>query len=127
MVYGLTGASALYFQAIQGDSAVQAGIKQLPLLIATVICSTASGGLVTVVGYYNPFILPCMVLFTVGSGMITTLGLDSPLREWFGYQVLAGRFLVPFSSKGLVKLTLPKQASESVSVSKLVSWSSRTS
>ncbi|KAL2016838.1 hypothetical protein VTK56DRAFT_2913 [Thermocarpiscus australiensis] len=81
---------ALYFQAIQNDTAVEAGIKLLPLLIAVVIVSVASGGLITAVGYYNPFVLPCMILFTVGSGMITTFSLDSPLRVWFGYQVLTG-------------------------------------
>jgi hypothetical protein len=31
-----------------------------------------------------------MVLYTVGCGMLTTLDVDSPLREWFGYQVIAG-------------------------------------
>ncbi|EON99790.1 putative mfs toxin efflux pump protein [Phaeoacremonium minimum UCRPA7] len=60
---------ALYFQAVHGDSAVEAGIKLLPLLISTVLI---------------------MVLFTVGAGMLTTLGLHPPLREWFGYQVLTG-------------------------------------
>lgn len=80
----------MYFQAIQGDTAVEAGIKLLPMLIAVVITSVAAGGLITAVGYYNPFVLPSMVLFAVGSGMITTFSLDSPLRVWFGYQVLAG-------------------------------------
>ncbi|KAJ4293809.1 hypothetical protein N0V88_005320 [Collariella sp. IMI 366227] len=80
---------SLYFQAIQGDTAVQAGIKLLPMLIAVVITSVGSGGLITVVGYYNPFVLPAMVLFTVGSGLITTFSLNSPLRVWFGYQVIA--------------------------------------
>ncbi|KAK1836679.1 putative HC-toxin efflux carrier [Podospora conica] len=81
---------SLYFQAIQGDTAVQAGIKLLPLLISVVVTSVLSGAFVTVVGYYNPFVLPSMVLFTVGCGMISTLSLTSPLREWFGYQVIAG-------------------------------------
>ncbi|KAK4180259.1 major facilitator superfamily domain-containing protein [Triangularia setosa] len=81
---------ALYFQAVQGDTAVTAGIKLLPMLISVVITSVATGGLVTVVGYYNPFILPCMVLFACGAGMITTFSLDTPFRAWFGYQVLAG-------------------------------------
>ncbi|KUI53575.1 Putative HC-toxin efflux carrier TOXA [Cytospora mali] len=81
---------SLYFQAIQGDSAVEAGIKLLPLLIATVLTSILSGALISAVGYYNPFALAGMVLFTAGAGMITTLTLDSPLRAWFGYQVLAG-------------------------------------
>lgn len=60
------------------------------MLIAVVISSVGSGGLITVIGYYNPFVLPSMVLFAVGSGMITTFGLDSPFRVWFGYQVIAG-------------------------------------
>lgn len=60
------------------------------MLIAVVISSVSTGGLITVVGYYNPFILPSMVLFTVGAGMITTFGLNSPFRVWFGYQVIAG-------------------------------------
>ncbi|KAI8674980.1 MFS domain-containing protein [Fusarium keratoplasticum] len=81
---------SLYFQAIQGVSAVQAGIKILPLLLSTVLCSIVSGGVITAVGYYNFVIIPCMVLFTVGSGMLTTLDVDSPLKEWFGYQVIAG-------------------------------------
>lgn len=31
-----------------------------------------------------------MVLFSVGAGLITTFDVHTPLREWFGYQVLAG-------------------------------------
>lgn len=81
---------ALYFQAIQGVSAVQAGIKILPLLLSTVLCSIVTGAVITAVGYYNFVVIPCMVLFTVGSGMLTTLDVDSPLKEWFGYQVIAG-------------------------------------
>ncbi|KAF4463060.1 aflatoxin efflux pump AFLT [Fusarium albosuccineum] len=81
---------SLYFQAIQGVSAVQAGIKILPLLLSTVLCSIVSGAVITAVGYYNFVVIPCMVLFTVGSGMLTTLDVDSPLKVWFGYQVIAG-------------------------------------
>lgn len=81
---------SLYFQAIQGDTAVQAGIKLLPLLLATVLTSVLSGALITGIGYYNPVVLPSMVLLTVGAGMITTFGLDSPTPVWLGYQVLTG-------------------------------------
>lgn len=80
----------MYFQAIQGVSAVQAGIKILPLLISTIVCSMASGAIITAVGYYQPVVMFCMVLYTIGAGLITTLDVGSPLREWFGYQVLAG-------------------------------------
>jgi MFS family permease len=82
--------AALYFQAIQNDSAVNAGLKLLPLLISCVLASIITGGGITAIGYYNIFILPSMVLFAVGAGFITTWGLDTPLRMWFGYQVIAG-------------------------------------
>lgn len=81
---------SLYFQAIQGVSAVQAGIKILPLLIATIVCSMASGIVITNIGYYQPVAMFCMVLYVVGAGLITTLDVGSPTKEWFGYQVLAG-------------------------------------
>lgn len=71
-------------------SAVQAGIKILPLLLSTVICSILTGALISAIGYYNYIIIPCMILYTIGTGMITTLDVHSPLKEWFGYQVLAG-------------------------------------
>lgn len=41
-------------------------------------------------GTYNYVIVPCMVLFSIGAGLITTFDVHTPLREWFGYQVLAG-------------------------------------
>ncbi|KAI0022793.1 major facilitator superfamily domain-containing protein [Xylariomycetidae sp. FL0641] len=82
---------SLYFQAIQGDTAVEAGIKLLPLLIAVVVSSVLSGGLVTATGYYNPFILGEMALCAVGCGLIAAFfGLATPLAQWFGFQVLTG-------------------------------------
>lgn len=86
----LTSSSALYFQAIKGVSAVQAGIKILPLLLSTVLISVVSGGIISAIGYYSAVVIPCMVLYSVGTGMITTFDLHTPMKEWFGYQVLTG-------------------------------------
>ncbi|OTA59572.1 MFS general substrate transporter [Hypoxylon sp. EC38] len=72
---------SLYFQAIQGDSAVTAGIKLLPLLMSVVISSIISGALITATGYYNP---------PLGAGLLTILDLHTPFGLWFGYQVLCG-------------------------------------
>ncbi|KAF6816604.1 major facilitator superfamily transporter [Colletotrichum musicola] len=100
---------SLFFQAVKGDTAVQAGIKLLPLLLSCVVTSIVGGGLITAFSYYNPVVLPSMVMFTVGCGLITTLSLDSPTREWLGFQVLAGLglgagFQVPIL---VVQATLP--------------------
>ena len=54
------------------------------------LTSVLGGAAITWIGYYNPVILPAMVLFTIGSGLITTFDLTTPTAEWFGFQVLAG-------------------------------------
>ncbi|KAK7739841.1 hypothetical protein SLS53_005432 [Cytospora paraplurivora] len=81
---------ALYFQAVQGASAVQAGIRLLPMLLSSVLSAMVSGGLISAFGYYNPLVLVETALLTVGSGMFTTFWLDTPLKGWFGYQVIYG-------------------------------------
>ncbi|KAK2049782.1 major facilitator superfamily transporter [Colletotrichum somersetense] len=81
---------SIYFQAIQGTTAVQAGIKILPFLLASVISSIGSGALISVVGYYTAVTLPSVALFAVGAGLITMYDVDTPMRAWFGYQVAAG-------------------------------------
>ena len=81
---------AIYFQSVKGSTATHAGIQLLPLLISTVLCSIITGGLISVIGYYTPVILFCMVLFAIGAGLITTFSLTTPVSRWFGFQVLTG-------------------------------------
>ena len=81
---------AVYFQSVLGSSATRAGIQMLPFLIAAVLSSIVTGGLITAVGYYVPIMIFCMILYAVGSGLITTFAVTTPLSQWFGYQVLSG-------------------------------------
>lgn len=81
---------AIYFQSVLGSSATKAGIQLLPLLIATVLSSIVTGGLITAIGYYVPIMLVCMALYSIGAGLLTTLTRTTPFGKWFGYQVLAG-------------------------------------
>lgn len=48
------------------------------------------GAIVTGVGYYTPFIIGGTAVFTVGSGLIYMLQVDSSSGRWIGYQILAG-------------------------------------
>ncbi|KAG4417765.1 hypothetical protein IFR04_009053, partial [Cadophora malorum] len=77
---------AIYFQSVKGSSATKAGIQLLPLLISTVLSSIVTGGLITALGYYVPVMLFCMVLFSIGAGLITTFDTHTPFAQWFGYQ-----------------------------------------
>ena len=57
----------IWFQAIKGISAIQSGIHVLPSILASVIFSIASGGLVTVTGYYTWACILASILTSVVS------------------------------------------------------------
>ncbi|KAK6359414.1 hypothetical protein TWF696_000574 [Orbilia brochopaga] len=79
-----------YFQAVRGTTAVQSGIRCIPYLISVTVASIIVGASVTVLGYYTPFMWVSAAVFTVGSGLLHTLQVDSSSGKWIGYQILAG-------------------------------------
>ena len=80
----------LYFQSVKNVSATKSGIDILPLLLSTVLSSIVAGGLITVFGYYTPFIISGTVLFCIGTGLISTYTTTTSFGKWFGFQILAG-------------------------------------
>lgn len=80
----------LWFQAVKGSSAVSSGIMNLPMLISVVLFSLVAGVIVSVVGYYTPFMLVSTVLMSVGYGLISTFQPGTGAGIWIGYQILAG-------------------------------------
>jgi hypothetical protein len=79
-----------YFQSAKGVTARQSGLNLIAFLasITALELSTALGLLL--LGYYIPFMLLGATMFCVGSGLLSTLQVDSPTRAWVGYQALAG-------------------------------------
>jgi len=47
----------IWFQAIKGVSAVESGIRNLPMILGLVIISIGSGIGITLIGYYTPFMI----------------------------------------------------------------------
>ncbi|THV48123.1 hypothetical protein BGAL_0267g00130 [Botrytis galanthina] len=80
----------VYFQSVKGSSALHAGIQMLPLLLACTVSSTGTGAAISTLGYYTPIMLICMVLFAIGSGLLTTLSVTTSYARNAGFQVLAG-------------------------------------
>lgn len=62
----------------------------LPLILSLVVVSMLSGGLVSYIGYYTPFMILSSVLCAIGAAMITTFEVDTPSSHWIGYQILFG-------------------------------------
>lgn len=52
--------------------------------------SVIVGVAVTLVGWYVPFMYLGTAMFTVGCGLLHTLNVNTPSREWIGYQIIAG-------------------------------------
>ncbi|KAI1329159.1 major facilitator superfamily domain-containing protein [Xylariaceae sp. FL0255] len=79
-----------WFQAVQSVSAVESGIRNLPLLLAVVLASLISGGLVTAFGYYNPFMIFGTVLASIGGGLLTLFHPNISEGKWIGFQIIFG-------------------------------------
>lgn len=80
----------VYFQVIDDVSAAESGIRNLALIIAVSISTIFSGSFIGNFGHFVPFLIVGGALATIGSGLLFTLGLNSPSSMWIGYQVLAG-------------------------------------
>lgn len=80
----------IWFQAIQGVSAVQSGIRTLPLVLGMVVASIGSGIAISRVGYYTPFMITGVVFMSIGAGLLTTLQVDTGSSKWIGYQFIFG-------------------------------------
>ncbi|KAK2626637.1 hypothetical protein QTJ16_003812 [Diplocarpon rosae] len=80
----------IWFQAVKDASAVKSGIMNIPMVLSLIVLSILSGILVTVIGYYAPFMILSSVFFAIGAGLLSTLTPESDHSKWIGYQCIAG-------------------------------------
>ncbi|GCB25950.1 putative HC-toxin efflux carrier TOXA [Aspergillus awamori] len=80
----------IWFQAVQGTSATESGIRNLPLVISNVVFAIISGVLVSATGYFGPFMLLSAAMASIAAGLLSMLHPSSGAGEWIGYQVLLG-------------------------------------
>ncbi|KAH7310179.1 MFS multidrug transporter [Rhexocercosporidium sp. MPI-PUGE-AT-0058] len=80
----------IWFQAVQGVSAVESGIRNLPFLLGVTIMTIISGAMITSLGWHTPWAFFCTVFMAVGAGLMMTFKVDTGLGKWFGYQVIYG-------------------------------------
>ncbi|KAF1935227.1 aflatoxin efflux pump [Clathrospora elynae] len=88
--YTLLYALPIYFQAVGDVSPAQAGLRNLPLLIACGIGSMSAGILASKYRHFIPLMVWAAGGGCIGTGLIYTLGAKSSSSYYIGYQVLAG-------------------------------------
>ncbi|PLB50138.1 putative MFS aflatoxin efflux pump [Aspergillus steynii IBT 23096] len=80
----------IWFQSITGVSAMESGIRLLPLMLSMVLASIVGGLMTQKTGYYTPFAIAGSCIMTIGAGLLTTLQVDTSEGKWIGYQILYG-------------------------------------
>ncbi|KAK7751424.1 hypothetical protein SLS62_006680 [Diatrype stigma] len=82
----------IWFQAVQGVSAVNSGLRNLPMLISVVVASAAAGAAVSALGHYAPFMIAGTAAMAAGAGLVAARfdGRSTPAAAWIGYQLLFG-------------------------------------
>ncbi|KAG2421749.1 hypothetical protein HFD88_005725 [Aspergillus terreus] len=81
---------SIWFQVIKGNTAMEAGLSTLPLVLSLVLMGVLSAALTQKIGYYVPAMLVAPVLCAIGAGLLSTLSPTSDHAHWIGYQVLFG-------------------------------------
>ncbi|KAI9663526.1 MAG: MFS sugar transporter [Alyxoria varia] len=80
----------IWFQAIKDVSATKSGIMNLPMVLGLVILSILSGGAVSALGHYMPFIYLSVLFMSIGGGLLTTFEVTTDHPKWIGYQFIYG-------------------------------------
>ncbi|KAJ5187781.1 Major facilitator superfamily domain general substrate transporter [Penicillium cf. viridicatum] len=75
---------AIYFQAIHDDTPLMSGVHMLPITLGIVLFTMISGTLISVSGYYLPFLLMGGVISSIGYGLMSTLDTTTPVAKWIG-------------------------------------------
>ncbi|KAI0473596.1 putative efflux pump [Xylariaceae sp. FL0804] len=80
----------MWFQAIKRDSAMEAGIRNLPMLLSLVITSVIAGLSITATGYYWPFMIFSTIFMSIGAGLLSMFRPSTDEALWIGFQVVFG-------------------------------------
>ncbi|KNG46083.1 aflatoxin efflux pump aflt [Stemphylium lycopersici] len=81
---------SIWFQAAQGQSAMQAGVRTIPLVLSLVLFGIVNAIFTQKIGYYVTSMYFAPVLASIASGLLSTLTPHSSASKWIGYQVFYG-------------------------------------
>jgi hypothetical protein len=80
----------LYLQVVKGDSATQAGLKLIPLMLGIVSMSIMSGKQISATGKYKIFPIIGAGIMTIGLLLMSTLTEDTSFWILSGFAILVG-------------------------------------
>ena len=60
------------------------------MILGLVVVSIISGVIITVLGYYTPFMILSSLLMATGAGLLSTFKVDTGHAMWIGFQAIYG-------------------------------------
>ncbi|KAK1143627.1 hypothetical protein N8T08_006237 [Aspergillus melleus] len=107
----------LFFQFVQGDGALQAGVRLLPSIVPLVVFNLVNGAAMSTLGYYMPWYLAGGALIIVGGALLEVTHLNTSVAQIYGALVVAGIGTGSFSQTGFsvaASLVPPEETSTAV-------------
>ena len=92
----------IWFQAVEGDSAIRSGVNMIPYMLANAVFSLLAGIFVSKNGYFTPPAIIGLAIGTAGCGLLRMLHVSTPSSNWIGYQVLVSAGLGMAVQQGFV-------------------------
>ncbi|KAF4765190.1 hypothetical protein HAV15_004086 [Penicillium sp. str.  len=102
---------SLWFQIVNGVSAVESAILFIPFMLSVVGGFMFAGFGTAATGYYTPFVYAGSILMSIGTGLLMTVQPRHTSRaKWVGFQILCGAGIGLGEEQGLymVQTTLPE-------------------
>ncbi|KAI0381220.1 MFS drug efflux transporter [Hypomontagnella monticulosa] len=80
----------LYFQFVQSNNALDAGVNLLPFIAFNVACAIINGAMMSKKPYYMPWYVVGATLCVVGNALLYTIDEFSSKAQIWGYSILVG-------------------------------------
>lgn len=75
---------------MRGVSAISSGVRLIPVILSLTVTQIAVGGIITVTGIHNPFLILGPAIAAVGTGLLMLLDEQSNAGRWIGFQIILG-------------------------------------
>ncbi|PMD26911.1 MFS general substrate transporter [Hyaloscypha hepaticicola] len=80
----------IFFQFTRGDSALEAGVRLLPLIFLMIFAVITNGATLSAYGYYMPWYTVGGIFTLIGGALMYTVDTESSTSRVYGYSVLIG-------------------------------------
>lgn len=88
--YSLIYYLPLYYQNVGGYNVMKSAVLILPLVLVQATFSALGGQYMSYIGHYIEVILIGFAVWTLGSGLLVSLGTDSPIGHICGFIIMVG-------------------------------------